>query len=240
MPPADATAAAEAARLEARHGGCSTSDPVSVFDNDDEGQIEELEVGAHDMQTVDGAGVAFKATGRPAPLALPGEVGMSDDPDVDVVHPMKAADAADQSQQPYIPIADRSFSYASLDEHLLALSFRRSLRRRDWKRVALILLGWVLNWLVTIGLMGIFSIYGCEFYTRYAEEANGSELLLSWLWSAAMRFLVNEPFLICFSKGVPMLFASSFCANFCSEAAVTCIGLCFEGFANLLKSLKSG
>ena len=55
-----------------------------------------------------------------------------------------------------------------------------------------------------------------------------------------MRFLINEPFLICFSKGVPMLFASTFCANCCSETAVTCLGVFFEGLIHFFRSLTKG
>ena len=136
--------------------------------------------------------------------------------------------------------SERKYSYASLNEHQLTLSLRRSMKRRDWACAASILLGWVLNWFVFLGLLFLFSTYGCAFYARYAatDTADSQQLLLSWLWSVGMRFLINEPFLICASKGLPMLFTSAFCANFCSESIVACLALIVEGVLTFLKSLK--
>ena len=55
-------------------------------------------------------------------------------------------------------------------------------------------------------LLLTFSLYGCEFYLQNQGALQQKELLLSWGWSIVQRFLINEPFLICFSKGVPMLY----------------------------------
>lgn len=135
---------------------------------------------------------------------------------------------------------ERRFSYASLNEHLLVLSLRRSLARRDWRSAAAIATGWVLNWLLLGGLLFLFSVYGCEFYTSFSSETNGEELLLSWVWSVGQRFLINEPFLIFFSKATPMLFASAFCANVCSETCVGLLTLCTESVVAFFKALKGG
>ena len=134
---------------------------------------------------------------------------------------------------------DRYYSYASLNEHMLALSLRRCWRRKDWRAVRQIILGWVLNWALLLGLIGIFSTYGCEFYAVYADQTNGEMLLLSWGFSMAMRFVINEPFLILASKGVPMLFASAFCANLCGESIVNCLGLVVEGLIAFVRALTA-
>ena len=68
-----------------------------------------------------------------------------------------------------------------------------------------------------------------EWMSSVWEAANGEQLLIAWLYSAGMRFVINEPFLICASKGLPMLFTSAFCANFCSESIVACLALTVEG-----------
>ena len=137
---------------------------------------------------------------------------------------------------------ERKYSYASLNEYQITLSLRRSLKRRDWRRACAIALGWALNWLLFLGLLLMFSTYGCHFYNVFGdpETAGGQQLLLSWLWSVGMRFLINEPFLICASKGLPMLFTSAFCANFCSESIVACLSLTVEGLVSIIKTLRTG
>lgn len=167
---------------------------------------------------------------RPPPLAVhSAAAGMASETDADMEEVVREVRAS-----------ERKYSYASLNEHQLTLSLRRSMKRRDWACAASILLGWVLNWFVFLGLLFLFSTYGCAFYARYAatDTADSQQLLLSWLWSVGMRFLINEPFLICASKGLPMLFTSAFCANFCSESIVACLALIVEGVLTFLKSLK--
>ncbi len=137
------------------------------------------------------------------------------------------------------PPQERYYSYASLNEHMLALSLRRCMHRKDWPGVRQIVTGWTLNWMLLLGLIVVFSIYGCEFYSIYAEQTNGEMLLMSWAFSIGMRFLINEPFLICASKGVPMLFASAFCANLCGESIVTCLSLLVDGTISFVRALTA-
>jgi len=150
------------------------------------------------------------------------------------------ADAPDAKGDAALPpVQERFYSYASLNEHMLAHSLRRSLKRKDWRNACNIFVGWMINWALLLGLMGVFSVYGCEFYSIYLEATNGEMLLFSWAFSVCMRFLINEPFLICASKGVPMLFASAFCANLCGETIATCLGLMVEGVVAFVRAFAS-
>lgn len=171
---------------------------------------------------------------RPPPLLLlpDGMDPMTAEEITSAIEEEEECSARPDSAPAPLPL-ERYYSYASLNEHMLALSLRRCLKRRDWPAVRQILGGWLLNWTLLLGLVVIFSIYGCKFYSIYSDQANGEMLLLSWAFSVGMRFLINEPLLILASKGVPMLFASAFCANVCGEAIVTCLGLsvdCIVGF----------
>ena len=165
---------------------------------------------------------------RPPPVALPS--------------PSASTEAELEEVIRVVRTAERKYSYASLNEYQITLSLRRSLKRRDWRRACAIALGWALNWLLFLGLLLMFSTYGCHFYNVFGdpETAGGQQLLLSWLWSVGMRFLINEPFLICASKGLPMLFTSAFCANFCSESIVACLSLTVEGLVSIIKTLRTG
>ena len=80
---------------------------------------------------------------------------------------------------------------------------------------------------------------GCQFYELYRDEANGEQLLIAWLYSAGMRFIVNEPFLILASKGAPMLFESALCANCCSETIIAALSVVVEVFVTCLRALKA-
>jgi hypothetical protein len=46
----------------------------------------------------------------------------------------------------------------------MAVVQRRAVARKDWRAARMIVLGWTLNWMILLGLVVIFSIYGCEFY----------------------------------------------------------------------------
>ena len=69
---------------------------------------------------------------QPPTLVTPPSPGAEDgeDGDGDVVD-----DAARRSERALAALNARKYSYASLDEHMLALSLRRSIRRRDWPNV---------------------------------------------------------------------------------------------------------
>ena len=116
-------------------------------------------------------------------------------------------------------------SYASLHEHMLRHSLRRTLRMRDYRAMGGILCGWACNWLAFCALLSLFVLYGCEFSSALSKAAApsvaaasvGEALMLSWAWSVAQRFLINEPILIGLAKGLPILFSSALCANCCTE-----------------------
>ena len=91
---------------------------------------------------------------------------------------------------------------------------------------------------LTIALLATFSLYGCEIYATYNGSATGDELLLSWLWSMGQRFLLHEPFLILAAKGLPMLFASEFCSNICSESLIAFLSVLAEAAVAFCKSLR--
>lgn len=112
------------------------------------------------------------------------------------------SEVCDSPVELIIPADARHFSYASLNEHMVRLSLRRSVSARDWSSARAICFGWILNWIITLMLLGVIALYGCEFY-----ESNlfSEQLLLSWAWSAFQRFIINEPVLILFNKNVPAM-----------------------------------
>ena len=135
----------------------------------------------------------------------------------------------------------RTFSYASLNEHLLVQSLTKSWARKDWKAVARILFGWTTNLLLFFGMCLVFALYACEIYLiTSAADVTSRELILSWAFSIFQRFIVNEPALILAGKGLPMLFSSAFCANVCGESIANMLGLLVEGFVACLKEIRSG
>ena len=50
---------------------------------------------------------------------------------------------------------------------------RRALRKRDWKYVAWVSIGWAANYLMFAFMLIIFVIYGCRFQAIYAEGVPG-------------------------------------------------------------------
>jgi len=136
---------------------------------------------------------------------------------------------------------DIKVSYASLDEHLLRLSLRHALRRRDYRCAASIAGTWALSWTMFFGLMLTFSLYGCEFHLQHQAAANQKELLLSWGWSIGQRFLINEPFLIMFSSALPMMLSSQLCQTFapcCTEALGEFFAMVIDVVVSIWRSLK--
>ena len=67
---------------------------------------------------------------------------------------------------------------------------------------------------------------------------NTDELILSWAMSAAQRFILHEPTLILAGKGLPILFASAFCANCCGETIVNSLSLMFKIVLASIKEIK--
>merc|ERR1712167_291062 len=104
---------------------------------------------------------------------------------------------------------------ASLDEHLLRLSLRHALRRRD---------------------------YRCEFYASRVDGTNQQALLLSWGWSIGQRFLLNEPATILIGKLVPMLLSSELCHALtpcCTEACGEGFAWIVDALVTIWRSLKA-
>ena len=153
--------------------------------------------------------------------------------------------------------AARSFSYESLNEGLLKASLSYTWKNKDWPGVRHILLGWGLS----IGMFGIFLLmtlfFGCSLlepqdpaknpYLPPLEEGEVSthvpgdtvELIRTWLFSCGLRFFLNEPMIILASKGLPILFASAFCANLCGEVIVESLNLLVTIMIEVIKSIKS-
>ena len=99
--------------------------------------------------------------------------------------------------------------------------------------------GWVCNLLLFIGMLLVFTLYGCEFYSVLAGETGASELLiLTWGMSMFQRWVINEPAIILLSKGAPMLFASEFCANVVGESCVNLLQLLSEVLCGIMRSVK--
>ena len=74
---------------------------------------------------------------------------------------------------------------------------------------------------------------------KQRPPGNTDELLIAWGLSAFQRFLLHEPTLILAAKGLPILFASDFCANLCGESIVNLLSTLFSILLELLKRLKS-
>jgi len=139
--------------------------------------------------------------------------------------------------------AARAYSYASLNETLLAQSIGYTVAKRKWRAVAKILFGWVSNYLCFLLQMIVISAYGCELFegTNYRDPnasppvANPNEFWVTWCFSVIQRFVVNEPMLIVISRGLPMLFATAFCANCCGETIQGCLAVSLTSLVSCIK-----
>ena len=132
---------------------------------------------------------------------------------------------------------DRRFRYDSLNEHIFRLSLTHSCHQREWGDVTRILLGWSFNLAIFAFLLCIYIIYGCVFEQLSAED-NSEAFFWSWMWSLAQRFIAMEPILILIGALLPMLFASQFCANMCSESFNTALGVAFAVCITLSKRIR--
>ena len=164
---------------------------------------------------------------------------------------------------------DSIVSYASLDESLLNRSLSESLRLKNSAAVRKILLGWSLSVCALFAMLATFACYGCLLFEDRRQEAddallgnttellirrrlaakakakrqrppgNSDELIIAWALSSFQRFVLHEPALILAAKGLPILFASEVCANFCGEAIVGSLSLMFTCLMQALKRLKA-
>ena len=71
------------------------------------------------------------------------------------------------------------------------------------------------------------------------QAGNPVELIISWLLSCFQRFVLLEPSLILANKGLPMLFASAFCANCCGNSIIESVSLLFVIITEFVKSMSS-
>jgi Ca2+-binding EF-hand superfamily protein len=171
----------------------------------------------------------------------------------------EAAGEAAKAEAPRLAAnsAARSFSYESLNDGLLKASLSNTWKNKDWPGVRHILLGWGLS-IVMFGIFLLMTLFfGCSLfepqdpaknpYLPPLEEGEVSthvpgdtvELIRAWLFSCGLRFFLNEPMIILASKGLPMLFASAFCANLCGEAIVESLNLLVTIMIEVIKSIKS-
>jgi len=137
----------------------------------------------------------------------------------------------------------RSYSYESLNDVTLKASLTHSWSRRDWKAVRKILFGWGTNIFLFVTMILVFSLYGCELFEPRDDPddppaGNTDELILAWVLSAFQRFVLHEPTLILAAKGLPILFASAFCANCLGETIVNLLSICFSGVMACLAEIK--
>ena len=114
----------------------------------------------------------------------------------------------------------------------------RACGRRDWPYVRVIVAGWLLNHSLWTFMLLVFLIYGCHYQTVYNETDNSEALIISWLWSVAQRFVVNEPVLIFVGLGLPLLFATECCANFFTESCNNFLGVLVQVIITFFKMLK--
>jgi Ca2+-binding EF-hand superfamily protein len=231
---------------------------MSVYDDKPNGKLDLSEFAQviHDLSAADEAPAAPVPKKTKAHMRV-GRHGVN----VRKTAPKDQADKgeADKAEAPRLAAnsAARSFSYESLNDGLLKASLSYTWRNKDWPGVRHILLGWGLS----IGMFGIFLLmtlfFGCSLfepqdpaknpYLPPLEEGEVSthvpgdtvELIRTWLFSCGLRFFLNEPMIILASKGLPMLFASAFCANLCGEVIVESLNLLVTIMIEVIKSIKS-
>ena len=129
------------------------------------------------------------------------------------------------------------FSYESLNEVILKRSLIHTIAKRRWRRAAVIALGWLLNWILFGGMLLLFAVYCCVLLQCANAGDAQNAFLLTWLWSVLFRFALQEPFLICCSFGVPLLFAGECLANVCGEAIGNVLAAVFDMFFIVLFTL---
>ena len=133
---------------------------------------------------------------------------------------------------------ERAFKYDSLNEHLVTLSLTRAAKRKEWKLFARLSIGWVLNHAFFVMLLLTFTVYGCVFEETSTVDHSDELLMYSWAWSIMQRFVVNEPFIIILGVLIPMLFATEFCANMCTESCNNVLGVAVAMCITFLKRMR--
>ena len=68
---------------------------------------------------------------------------------------------------------------------------------------------------------------------------NADTFTQSWLWSIAQRWLAMEPILIALPVLLPLLCATRFCTNLCSEGMNQAVGVTFAVIVIVAKRLRT-
>jgi len=140
--------------------------------------------------------------------------------------------------------ARRSYKYDSLNEGLVKASLTESWKKRDWPQLRVVLLGWSISYFFYFTQLFFFQAYGCMLFEASDDPAdpptgNTDEFIIMWIFSAGQRFILHEPMLILAGKGLPILFASEFCANCCGETIVNLLSLIFTIVLEAIKRIKA-
>jgi Ca2+-binding EF-hand superfamily protein len=222
---------------------------LSSYDDKPNGKLDLSEFAQliHDLS-------ADEAPAAPEPVKKKTKTAPKDESDKG-----EAAKAEVKAEAP--PLAANSeariFSYESLNEGILKSSLSHTWKNKDWPGVRHVLLGWSLSIGMFVFLCLMTLVFGCSLfepqdpaknpYLPPLKEGEVStfvpadtvDLIKSWVLSCGLRFVLNEPMIILASKGLPMLFASAFCANLCGEAIVESLNLLVTIIIELIKSIKS-
>ena len=81
----------------------------------------------------------------------------------------------------------------------------------------------------------VYISYACVFG---ALAQDGHSFLMSWLFSLIQRSIAMEPLIILIGVLLPMLFATEFCANACTESCNNVLGVGLAVVITFLKRLK--
>jgi Ca2+-binding EF-hand superfamily protein len=223
---------------------------MNSYDDKPNGKLDLSEFAQviHDLSAAD------EAPAAPEPVKKKTKTAPKDESDKG-----EAAKAEVKAEAP--PLAANSeariFSYESLNEGILKSSLSHTWKNKDWPGVRHVLLGWSLSIGMFVFLCLMTLVFGCSLfepqdpaknpYLPPLKEGEVStfvpadtvDLIKSWVLSCGLRFVLNEPMIILASKGLPMLFASAFCANLCGEAIVESLNLLVTIIIELIKSIKS-
>ncbi len=223
-------------------------DVKKLIDINGDGMVTSTEL-AHAMR---GSGIGETLRPEPPPSA-PEDSGSAshgrlgrDDEHVTTPPPSPPDEEDDQEAAAEVTEARRSYSYESLDEGLLKASLTQSWSRGDMDAVKHILIGWTVSYFFFVVLCYFFAAYGCLLFEQPPTRplgrppaGNTDELIIAWSLSAFQRFVLHEPTLILAGKGLPVLFASEFCANCCGESIINFLGLAFTIIMEAFKALKA-
>jgi len=82
-----------------------------------------------------------------------------------------------------------------------------------------------------------FNVTECNITSPDRTPGPVSDLWIQWSLGAFQRFILHEPSLILAAKGLPIMFASAFCANCCGEVIVNLLSLIFISLITILSEI---